>query len=155
MTVIKLSRLVSLVPYETEYKFVQELLFNRKTYELEEKKSVLDALNISYDYFVPYDYDYIPLFEISLAQTQRDYLMTSNRKDCQKILNMNLSDSELEFYFRKDLEFNELRTFWRQHYSKIVKQKAIEWCKDHNIPFEDDMPKIKPIEMTYHPEELK
>lgn len=144
---IKLSKLVGSVPYETEHKLVQELLFNKKTFELEQKKAVLEALNISCDDFIPWDYDYIPLFDVSLAQTQRDYLISSCRRDCKKILDMCLTDIELEFYFRKELEFNEIRTFWWQHYDKLVKQKSIEWCNTYNIPFEDDMPEVKPVKM--------
>ncbi len=151
MLKIRLSELISKVPYESEFKSVQELLFNKKTFELEQKKAVLETLDILYEDFTPWDYDYIPLFDISLAQTQRDYLISSCRKDCEKILNMNLNDIELEFYFRKQLEFSEISSFWRQHHLRVIKQKGIEWCDDYNIPYTDDLPKIKPLKMTYEP----
>ena len=145
---IRLSELVNKVPYESGYREVQELLFNRKTFRLDEKRIILRQLNISSDDFVLWDYDYLPLFSISLADTQRDYLISSNRKDCKKILNMELNDTELEFYFRKDLELSEIKDFWWQHYEKIVKQKAVEWCNHYSIAYEDDMPDVKPTEMV-------
>ena len=145
--VINISRLIREVPHEVDFKSVQTVLFDRKTAELVKKVDVLAKLNIADDEFVPFDYDYLPLFEISLADTQRDFLLASNRKDCAKILKMNLDDSQLEFYFRKELEISEISTFWWQHHLKIVKYKAIEWCEDYGIPYFDDCQTIKPIQM--------
>ncbi len=150
--IIKLSTFIHNSAYETDIKNAEEMLFNRNTYEFEHKIKVLEELNIAEEDFVCWDFDYIPLFDLSYADTQRDYLITSCRKDSERILKMHLNDIELEFYFRKELEFSELRAFWWQHYKRVVKQKAIEWCQDYNIPYEDNMPKIKPLKMTYVPE---
>ncbi|MBR2411321.1 MAG: hypothetical protein IKB08_06310 [Clostridia bacterium] len=156
MKTISLGVLVRNIPYQTPYKKVQTYLFNRNTFELEQKIEVIGQLGIAEEDFYFWDYDYLPLPDISFAHTQRDFLLTCNIKNAPKILSEYSDDEALEGYFGWSSEHEcELSSFWWQHHLSIVKQKTIEWCKDYNIPFEDDMPKIKPIEMTYHPEELK
>lgn len=152
MKTISLGILIRDIPYQTTYKKVQTYLFNRNTFELEQKFKVIDSLGITEEDFYFWDYDYLPLPDISFAHTQRDFLLICNIKNAPKILYEYSDDEALEGYFGWATEHErEIGSFWWQHHLSIIKYKAIEWCKDYNIPYTDDLPKIKPIKMTYEP----
>lgn len=150
MKTIKLRILIRDIPYQTQYKKTQTYLFNRNTFELEQKVKVIDSLGIDEKDFCFWDYDYLPLPDISFAYTQRDFLLICNIKNAPKILHEYPDDEALEGYFSWSLEHEcEIGSFWWQHHLRIIKNIAIEWCKDYNIPYIDDLPNIKPLKMPY------
>lgn len=150
MNIIALGDLIKNIPYEAPYKKVQTYLFNRNTSEFEQKIEVINSLGISEEDFYFWEYNYLPLPDVSFAQTQRDFLMTCNMKDAPKILEEYSDDKSLEGYFSWAREYGyEIASFWRQHHLSVMKYIAIEWCKDYKIPYTDDLPEIKPVKMIY------
>ncbi|MBQ6898155.1 MAG: hypothetical protein IJN70_04180 [Clostridia bacterium] len=144
MKVISIGLVMRYIPYQTQYKHVQTYLFNKRTFEFEQMCTVLKKLKITEEEFSPWDYDFIPLPDLSYAHTRRDYLSSCHRKDAEFILKQKLDDVSLEGCFGDE---TELHFFWYQHHLRIVKQKAIEWCEDYGIPYIDDRQTIKPMQI--------
>lgn len=121
--------------YETEFRTEQTYLFNTRTFQFERFVEILEKLDITQEEFYPYDYDYIELFSQSEAQTQREYIAQSKRKDWDKNFKNITDDVQFEAYFQHLFEHDYTYRDWYRYHMQKAREKAIEWCKKNNIPY--------------------
>lgn len=109
-------------------------LFSTRDYSISDYDDILTKLNISEDAFSPYDYDYIPLFRTSAAETEREYLQRLNNKKYLKHFESVAEnfDDEFRAYFHNN---DEIYDGWSDFYDERLKRDAIAWCKESKIPY--------------------
>lgn len=75
--------------------------------------------------------NYIQLFRTDIIELKKRFInaIAKNRKLC------NLPDSEFDIEFNKFIDQSSMHKEWFDYECAVLKQDAIEWCKQNNIPF--------------------